>query len=404
MKTRFLVTKKSALPIERQPFEIVERKGVGHPDTICDAIAEHVSVELSKAYKREFGQVLHHNIDKCFLVAGQVHLRMGGGAVREPMRLILGDRAAWGIGKKQIPVSDIVVKSAQEWFRSNIPHVNPEKHVRYQTEMRPTSPELESIFEHRGRTLPANDTSAGVGYAPLSSTEQTVLALEAFLNGPQFKQEIPESGEDVKIMAVRNYRTLHLTIAMPFLARVVTSEAHYFSMKANVIKKIQGFMKRNPHSYEEVRILLNALDRKQQGVKGMYLTLLGTSAEQGDSGQVGRGNRVNGVIAFNRPMSGEAAAGKNAVSHVGKIYNVLAHRLAGRIHQEIRGVEEATVWMVSAIGRPVHSPMTVSVEIRLRKGVSLGRVSGSIQDLVNSELGHMHEFCEQLAMGAYRIC
>ena len=66
----------------------------------------------------------------------------------------------------------------------------------------------------------------------------------------------------------------------------------------------------------------------------MYLTLLGTSAEQGDSGQVGRGNRVCGLISLNRPMSVEAAAGKNPVSHVGKIYNVLAHELAMRIYAE----------------------------------------------------------------------
>ena len=66
--------------------------------------------------------------------------------------------------------------------------------------------------------------------------------------------------------------------------------------------------------------------RHDRGAGGMYLTVLGTSADGADGGQVGRGNRVNGLISLHRPMSTEAAAGKNPVSHVGKIYNLLAHR------------------------------------------------------------------------------
>ena len=72
MKTRILIHQGPALSVAAQPLEIVERKGKGHPDTICDAIAEAVSIQLSKAYQETFGRILHHNIDKCLLVAGQV--------------------------------------------------------------------------------------------------------------------------------------------------------------------------------------------------------------------------------------------------------------------------------------------------------------------------------------------
>jgi len=43
--------------------EIVERKGRGYPDSICDSLAEQLSRSLSRLYHRRFGRVLHHNLD-----------------------------------------------------------------------------------------------------------------------------------------------------------------------------------------------------------------------------------------------------------------------------------------------------------------------------------------------------
>ena len=60
---------------------------------MCDAIMEAISVALSQAYIEATGHVLHHNVDKGFLVAGQTVPALGGGAVVAPMRLICGDRA-----------------------------------------------------------------------------------------------------------------------------------------------------------------------------------------------------------------------------------------------------------------------------------------------------------------------
>lgn len=171
-------------------------------------------------------------------------------------------------------------------------------------ELQPTSAELGAIFDKGLGLLPANDTSAGVGYAPLTPIEQLVVDLEQYVNGPRFKQAFPETGEDVKVMAVRMDRMLSLTVAMPFLAKRIATEKAYFARKAEVLQNMQRFIHEQPHSCQQVDMVVNALDRPGQGLKGMYLTLLGTSAEQGDSGQVGRGNRVSGVIALNRPMSG----------------------------------------------------------------------------------------------------
>ena len=200
-------------------------------------------------------------------------------------------------------------------------------------------------------------------------------------------------------MGVRIDRNLSLTVAMPFLAKKINSEKQYFEAKEKVLHHLQNYLHKQSHGCKRVQVTLNALDRPKQGLKGMYLTLLGTSAEQGDSGQVGRGNRVCGLISLNRPMSIEAAAGKNPVSHVGKIYNVLAHELAMLIHAEIRGVRDVTVWIVSTIGQPINRPLVVSTQLSLKKGYSLKRISGDVQDLIKNELVDMERFCNALATG-----
>ncbi|MFB6215515.1 MAG: methionine adenosyltransferase, partial [Candidatus Aenigmatarchaeota archaeon] len=44
-------------PVESRNNELVERKGVGHPDSISDGVAETVSRELCKEYRNRFGKV-----------------------------------------------------------------------------------------------------------------------------------------------------------------------------------------------------------------------------------------------------------------------------------------------------------------------------------------------------------
>ena len=404
MMTRILVDQSQGLPLEAQSLEIVERKGLGHPDTMCDAIAEAISMELSQAYRQTFGRILHHNIDKCMLVAGQVTIQFGKGRVLRPMRLIIGDRASFGMGRKSIPVEEVAVETAKRWIRAHLPHVDPHRHLHYQMVLQPTSVELGAIFDRGPGLLPANDTSAGVGYAPLTATEQLVLQLEHYLNSPSFKQEYPETGQDVKVMAVRMGQVVSLTVAMPFLAKAVHSESDYFRVKDKVFTQVRTFLRTQTHEAYRVELTLNALDRPDQGLKGTYLTLLGTSAEQGDSGQVGRGNRVGGLISLKRPMSVEAAAGKNPVSHVGKIYNVLCHQMAQRIHAHIPGVREVTVWMTSQIGQTIDRPLVVSAQIGIKKRYVFKRVMGQVQELIKVELAEMEGFCDNLSKGSYGVC
>lgn len=97
------------LPVHQQRVELVERKGVGHPDSMCDAIMEDVSLGLSRSYRETFGRILHYNIDKALLVAGRTAPRPGGGTVPERMRLVFGDRATAEYRGKRIDVGAISV-------------------------------------------------------------------------------------------------------------------------------------------------------------------------------------------------------------------------------------------------------------------------------------------------------
>jgi len=389
--------------VAEQQVEVVERKGRGHPDSICDAVMDAVSVALCTAYRRQCGTVLHHNIDKGLLVAGRVELEFGGGRVSEPMELIIGDRAADRCADRRIDVPGIATATARDWFRRHLPRIDVEHHLRVRPVLAPGSAELADIFARRGRLHVANDTSAAVGYAPLSPTEKAVLALENHLNSAAFKERCPETGEDVKIMGLRRGRQLDLTVAMPLLADQVGSEADYFARKQAVINEMEAFLVRCG-DFSGRRVHFNTLDLPGRGLAGTYLSLLGTSAEGGDSGQVGRGNRVNGLIALNRPLGTEAAAGKNPVSHVGKIYNLLAHQAAGRIHRQVEGIREVYVWLVSRIGRPIDQPAMAHVELVPEPAADLAALRPRVRRVVEEELSGIGELCERLSRGEFKIC
>lgn len=391
------------ISVTEHDVEIVERKGIGHPDYICDSIMEAISIALSREYKKVFGTILHHNIDKGLLAAGRTVKRFGGGRIIKPMELIIGDRATFVADSKEIPVKDIAIKSAKEWIRKNLRFVDPERDIRFRTVLAPGSAELVDIFERPGAVKPANDTSAAVGFYPLSPTEKIVLEMERYLNSKIFKKRYPETGEDIKVMGLRRKKELHLTIAMPFLCHYIRSEKEYFDRKWLVQEDITHFLERFDE-FSKINVHFNTLDAKERGINGIYLTLTGTSAEDADSGQVGRGNRVNGLISVNRPMGTEAAAGKNPVSHVGKIYNVLAHHIAKRIYEEIEGIKEVYVFLLSMIGTPIDRPHMASAQVLTERKRKIQEVSKRIKDIIEEELSNTNRFCEDLSKGKYRVC
>ncbi len=389
-------------PASLQRIELIERKGKGHPDTICDSVMEAVCISLCSEYMAVAGRILHHNIDKGLLVAGRSAVKPGGGTILEPMKIIFGDRATSQYRGISIPVAEIAEAAAARWLQENMRFVDPSLHVLFQNEIKPGSTELTDLFERS--VIGANDTSVGVGYAPLSPAESLVLKTEKYLNSPAFKLAFPETGEDVKVMGFRDGHTLTLTIAVAFVDRYIRDTSVYFERKEAVREALLSFVATLCHPFDKVTIELNMLDDRSRGEGGIYLTVLGTSAEGADGGEVGRGNRVNGLIAFGRPLSLEAAAGKNPVRHVGKIYNVLARETAARIYREVKGIQEVSVFLCSQIGQPVDQPLTASARIIPEFGVSIDEIRVAVTGIIDTELAGISQFTERLALGEFSVC
>jgi S-adenosylmethionine synthetase len=380
--------------------EIVERKGVGHPDSICDGIMEEVSRALSRTYRDRAGQVLHYNCDKAMLAAGEVEFAWGGGRVIRPMRLVMGDRATAEWDGLRIDVPAIAIDAAHRWIRAHLRHVDPDAHVQYQIELKPGSATLAAPYRRKDRPT-ANDTSAAVGYAPLTETERLVFETDHYLNSPGFKARFPDTGEDVKVMGVRQGRALHLTAAMPLLDRALHSEDDYFQRVEEIRKTTLAHLTPRLERLDELTLVLNALDRRGEGFSGIYASVLGVSAESADSGEVGRGNRVNGLISFCRPGGSEAAAGKNPVGHIGRIYSVLADRLAGRLVSSIPGLEDVTLWLASDIGRPVDQPRVAYALAHLAPGAALADVAREAEAMIAAELAQLPAFCRDVGANVH---
>jgi S-adenosylmethionine synthetase len=389
--------------IEKQPIEIVERKGVGHPDSICDAMLNDISVALSREYLKRFDTVLHHNIDKGLLVAGETETKFGGGRMKKPMRMVFGDRATFVVELDTVPVNEITLATARKWIKDNLRFVDPERHVEYQIEIKPGSQALRDIFQRKQRILGANDTSAAVGFAPMTKTEKAVYDVEIYLNSKEFKKRYPETGEDIKVMGLRKNGELHLTVAMAFIDRFIDSETSYLRRKAEILGDLKKFADAKI-DLRPISLSMNNADREGHSADGLYLTVLGTSADGADCGQVGRGNRVNGIIPLNRPTCSEAAAGKNPVSHVGKIYNLLTYRIAEKIHDRVPAASEVYVWLLSRIGQPINDPQIASVQMILDGSTTLKDVAAPVEEIVRAELNDIDKFCEELAYGKIPVC
>jgi S-adenosylmethionine synthetase len=382
--------------------EVVERKGLGHPDTICDALAESLSQALSRYYRDTFGVILHHNVDKALLVGGAARPAFDGGEILEPIEIYLAGRAVDRAGNETVPVRNIAMETARRWLMDNLPHLDVDRHVRLHCRIRPGSVELRDLFQRRrGGPVLANDTSCGIGYAPLSLLERMVLAVERDINAPAFRAAHPEGGEDVKIMGLRGGRdsVLSLTVARAFIGRHLSGRAAYEEAKTNLASEARRIAA--AVDCGDVRVAVNTADGESDDQ--IYLTVTGTSGEAGDDGEVGRGNRINGLITPGRPMSLEAVAGKNPVSHVGKLYNLAAGEIARDIVVELADVTYAEVSLVSAIGRPIDQPQFVRLGLITEDGAPVAPLHPHAAEIVATHLAGLDMLQDRFVSGAAMV-
>ena len=308
-------------PIEEQEVEIVERKGIGHPDSISDGIAESVSRALCLAYMEKFnGKIMHHNTDEVQITAGESDPQFGGGEIIKPIDILLTGRGVSEINGNKIGIDRIAITAAKEYLKENIINLDVESSTVVECKIGSGSGDLVDVFKRDGMPS-SNDTSFGVGFAPFSETEKIVMATEELLNSKKFKNRYPQVGEDIKVMGLRENSKIILTTAVAMVSKFVDGRTTYLNVKDEIQDIITDLALKKTD--REVETFINTGDNNSSDTeKGYYLTVTGTSAEMGDDGSVGRGNRANGLITPNRPMSMEATSGKNPINHVGKIYNL----------------------------------------------------------------------------------
>lgn len=359
-----------------RPIEMCEHKGIGHPDTITDVACEAAALALAQSYLRTFGRVLHFNVDKGLLIAGCSEPRFGGGRILEPVKLIICGRASNPDGV--LDIAGIVISAVEECLKKNI-RIKP-GHFQIFSEIKEGSASLKRMYSERGLVYRANDTSFGAGFAPYTVLEEEILYLSAILRSEKFHEAFPQAGMDFKIMGLRTGKYYSYTVALAMVDRHISNVGEYFTIKQEMIDYLLGELNTKDS------LVINALDDPDaHDESGLYLTVSGLSAEMGDDGQVGRGNRVNGLITPGRPMSLEAAAGKNPLAHVGKIYNVLANKIANAVYKKMPEVKEVKVQLLSTIGQPVNKPSIAMVEVAVPESM-LTTISNQVTAIAQEQL------------------
>jgi S-adenosylmethionine synthetase len=393
MARNIRVEKITQTPIEKQEIEIVERKGVGHPDSMADGFAEAVSKALCNEYIKKCGTVLHHNTDQVEVVAGRSHPEYGGGELISPIYVLLVGRATKEFRDIKIPTDTTAVKAAKQYLRNTLPDIDCEHDIIIDCKLGVGSTDLQSVFK-RGKAPMANDTSFGVGHAPFSEVEQIVYNTERqmVLN---FKKDIPAIGTDIKVMGMRKNNHITLTVACAMIGKHVDDQGHYFSVKEELRNKILDLSSK--YTDRAVEVFVNTGDDEKAG--SVYLTVTGTSAEMGDDGSVGRGNRCNGLITPNRPMSMEATSGKNPINHVGKLYNLLSNQIAKDIAENVRGIEDVYIRILSQIGHPIDQPLIASAQVIPQDGANMTAIKSESEAIIDKWLADITKITDMMVKG-----
>ncbi|HJJ77491.1 MAG TPA: methionine adenosyltransferase [Methanocorpusculum sp.] len=403
MKRNINVSHLVQSPTEKQRVELVERKCIGHPDSLADGVAEAISRALCKEYMEECdGGVLHHNTDQGEVVAGESAPAFGGGKIIKPIYFLLTGRATRKFGNKTFATDAIAVKAARDYLKETMPTFNMENDVIIDCRMGTGSTDLCDVFNTRKghTTIPrANDTSFGVGHAPFSETELIILGLDKFI-AEEFRPKNPALGYDIKLMGMREINTVNITVAAAMVDCYCSGIEDYIETKEKIVEEFTRVAKQFTH--RKVKIAVNTADVIKKNRQSVFLTVNGTSAEMGDDGSVGRGNRCNGLITPNRPMSMEATSGKNPINHIGKIYNLLATEIAKECCQKVDGVSEMYVRLLSQIGHPIDHPHVASVQCITKRGYSYKDFAPEIEEIVDKRLEYITDITKLVIDGTLK--
>lgn len=353
-------------------FETVERKGLGHPDTIADSLAAQISQAYSRYTINHCEKlILHHQIDKLMVMGGKTKVYFRGGEFLKPIRIIVAGRITYSYKNRKIPVDDILRGTVRKYFKELFPLVDFTKNVVIKNlltnypgpgTMSLSKGAIASMFSPQNKKqvrgyekLVANDTSYCTAYSPYSDLEKAVISIEKFLNSTLMKRRFSWLGSDIKIMAVRNHKDISITMCIPQIAKYVSSLKQYKQNLKIIGQIIDNKFKSFLPKYS-VEISLNTKDDYKK--MNIYLTVSGASLS-GDIGVVGRGNRTNGLITSNRPMSLEGTNGKNPRYYSGFIYAVASKKISNQLYNKTG--EPNIVEIVSQNGGLLSKPWRIRV-------------------------------------------
>jgi len=298
----------------------------------------------------------------------------------KPIRVQIAGRGTPAFQGRKVPMDDIAIEAAKQHVRETMRYLDPDRHMVIDSYAGRGAEELQYVVDH----VTANDTSFGVSHWPRSGLEHSVYETAQYINY-RLLDEFPV-GEDVKVMGLRRNGELTLTVALPFIATRIADATEYQEAKRAAGAAIQEYASQLDH--RKVNVMVNTADDVAHDA--VYLTLTGTSAEMGDDGAVGRGNRVNGVIAPFRATSLEAACGKNPISHVGKVYNVLALLAAQDIIARVPTVRAATVHILSQIGAPLDQPLVATALVHPAGRSLTPSIRADVQDVLDEHLAQVN--------------
>lgn len=361
-------------PAEQYPFEIVERKGIGHPDTLADGVAEAISLEYSKYCLKNYGVILHQTLDKIMLIGGLGKFGFGIGKMIQPWRLILNGRLTKSFERKKVPYQDIEIDAARKYLKLVVPKLDINKWLKIEMYTSSYSKNPRWFAPRSIKDIPdairpyANDTSTCVGYWPLTITEQLTLLMERYFYDSKGLTRFNYIGQDIKVMSVRRKDKIVITMCVPFFSQFTPDCDTYYGRKKRIITDLLRIAREFVKNKYEISLQVNTQDEmignKRKSI-GYYFVVSGSALDSGEEGVVGRGNRSRGIISTVRPHTLEAIQGKNPVYYVGKVYNYLADILAKKIATQLEC--ESVVYISSRNGDDLYKPHQIFVHLSKKR-------------------------------------
>jgi S-adenosylmethionine synthetase len=393
-----IVTEGGAASPDSLSYDVAERKGIGHPDSLADLVADVFSRRYALTCLERFGAVPNHWVDKVTLVGAASHVRYGGYTVHKPVDCYLFGKVTARVGGEELALEGTFRQVVNQVLPAALGDAAVLDHAR--THVNNTSgtaadhdPEFyaptsrDGLQRVLGRESVVNDSVICTGSSSLGIAGRAAVWLETLINATDFRARFPMVGTDVKVMVVRLGHDLDVTAAVPIRPEAVTSWDDYRDQLAYVEAALAGELKAyvGENGPGHVRLRINTKDSPGRA----YLAPFGSSLGKGDCGAVGRGNRSGGVIEPLRPAGCEAPAGKNPIHHGGKIYTALARQAARRVHRELGCYAEVTI--AARNGDPLDAPAFVLITT---SGTARPAERERAEQIVTSTVRSAPGFCE----------